>query len=135
MIDAKTLGFLALLALAAAGCAMAPAASLTDASRDGAVVRIGYDVLGPSIEVAGASAALVARDHCEALGKSHELVWSKQEARDRHRGEYAFRYACERAEDRLLDRKAVVSTAPSDLLELARPMIETSHAEARRHRQ
>ena len=75
---------------------MAPSATLTDAGGDRAVVSIGYDVLGPGIEVAEASAGLVAKDHCEALGKSYELVWSKREAGDRRRGEYVFYYACAR---------------------------------------
>ena len=114
---------------------MAPSATLADASGDRAVVRIGYDVIGPGIEVAETSADLVAKDHCEALGKSYELVWSKREARDRRRGEYVFFYACERQEERLRDRKAIDSTPDKDIRELALPMIETSHAEARRHRQ
>lgn len=120
--------------LAATGCALAPSATLTDAEADQAVVRIGYDVFGPDIEVAEASSGLVARDHCEALGKSHELVWSKREARDRRRGEYVFFYACERQEERFRDRKAIDPTPAKDIRDLALPMIETSHAEARRHR-
>lgn len=107
---------------------------LADAAHDRAVVRIGYDVLGPSIEVAEASTGLVARDHCEAQGKRHELVWFRRQAQERHRGEYVFFYACERTEDRLRDRKAARPATAEDLHELARPAIETSHAEARRHR-
>ena len=114
---------------------MAPSATLSEASGDRAVVRIGYDVISPGIEVAEASAGLVAKDHCEALGKSYELVWSKREAGDRRRGEYVFFYACERQDDRFRDRKAIDPTPAKDIRDLALPMIETSHAEARRHRQ
>ena len=114
---------------------MAPSATLTDAGGDRAVVSIGYDVLGPGIEVAEASAGLVAKDHCEALGKSYELVWSKREAGDRRRGEYVFYYACERQGERVRDRKAIDPTPTEEIRDLALPMIETSHAEARRHRQ
>lgn len=121
--------------LAATGCALAPSATLTDADANRAVVRIGYDVLGPDIEVAEASSGLVAKDHCEALGKSHELVWSKREVRDGRRGEYVFLYTCGRQEDRFRDRKAIDRTPAKDIRDLAVPMIETSHAEARRHRQ
>lgn len=121
--------------LAATGCALAPSATLSDADSDRAVVRIGYDVLGPGIEVAEASSGLVAKDHCEALGKSYELVWSKREAGDRRRGEYVFFYACERKDERVRDRKAIDPTPAKDIRDLALPMIETSHAEARRHRQ
>ena len=113
---------------------MAPSATLTDSANDRAVVRLGYGVFGPPAEVAEASTALLARDHCEALGKIHELVWSKREARDSHSGEYIFLYACERPGDRLRDRKAVAPRTAEGIRELALPMIETSHAEARRHR-
>ena len=113
---------------------MAPSATLPDAGGDRAVVRIGYDVIGPGIEVAETSAGLVAKDHCEALGKSYDLVWSKREARDHRRGEYVFFYACELQEERLRDRRAIDPTPAKDIRELALPMIETSHAEARRHR-
>lgn len=120
------------LTLSVAGCAIAPGTVLSDSAGDRAVVRIAYGVLGPTVEVAEASTGLLARDHCEALGKTHELVWSKREATDRHSGEYVFFYACER-EDRIRDRKAVASTTTEDIRELALPMIETSHGEARRH--
>ena len=113
---------------------MAPNATLTDSANDRAVVRIGYGLLGPPIEVAEASTGLLARDHCEALGKTHELVWSKREAKDKRSGEYIFLYACERPGDRLPDRKAAVPARAEGLRELALPMVETSHAEARRHR-
>jgi len=122
------------LTLSVAGCAIAPGAVLSDSAGDRAVVRIAYGVLGPTVEVAEASTGLLARDHCEALGKTHELVWSKREAKDRHSGEYIFFYACERGDDRIRDRKAVASMTTEDIRELALPMIETSHAEARRHR-
>ena len=82
--------------MAAAGCALAPSATQTDADAARAVVRIGYDVIGPGIEVAETSAGLVAKDHCEGLGKAYELVWSKREARDRRRGEYIFLRAAAR---------------------------------------
>ncbi len=135
MIDVKTTGCLLLMALATTGCALAPSAILTEAGGDRAVVRLDYGVLGPGSEVAEASAGLVAQDHCEALGKAHELIWSRREARDALGGAYVFFYACERQEERDHDRKAIDPTSARDIRDLALPMIETSHAEARRHRQ
>lgn len=113
---------------------MAPNATLTDSANDRVVVRIGYGLLGPPIEVAEASTGLLARDHCEALGKTHELVWSKREGKDKRSGEYIFFYACEREGERFSDRRAPGPTTTEDIRELALPMIETSNAEARRHR-
>ena len=133
-IAAKALLPALLATLLATGCAMAPSAMLVDSASDRAVVRLAYGVLGPTIEVAEASTGLVARDHCEALGKSHELLSSRREATDRTRGEYVFFYACERPGDRRRDRKVLDPAMAEGIRELALPMIETSHAEARRHR-
>ena len=116
------------------GCAIAPSAMLSDFGDDGAVVRVEYGVLGPSVEVAEASAGLVARDHCESFGKTYELISLKRAPRDGHGGEYVLLYACERADERLVDRRRAGPSDTEGLREVALPMIETSHAEARRHR-
>lgn len=117
-----------------AGCSIAASARLTDSAHDRAVVRVGYNLLGPTMEVAEPSTALLARDYCEGLGKTHELIGSKREEEERGAGEYVFYYACVRTDERFSDRSAVKRT-DEDIRELSRPMIETSHAEARRHRQ
>ena len=124
----------AVAALVATGCAMAPSATLSDFGADGAVVRVEYGVLGPSVEVAEASAGLVARDHCESLGKTYELISTKREPQDDDGGEYVLLYACERADERIADRRRAGQSDAEGLREVALPMIETSHAEARRHR-
>ena len=113
---------------------MAPAATLSDSGPDGAVVRVEYGVLGPSVEVAEATAGLVARDHCESLGKTNELIASKREPQDDGVGEYVVYYACARPGERVPDRRRVGPSDTDGLREVALPMIETSHAEARRHR-
>lgn len=117
-----------------AGCSITASARLTDSAHDRAVVRVGYNILGPTMELAEPSTALLARDHCEGLGKTHELIGSRQEVEERGAGEYVFYYACVRTDERFTDRSAVKRT-DEDIRELSRPMIETSHAEARRHRQ
>ena len=124
----------AVAALLATGCAMAPSATLSDFGDTGAVVRVEYGVLGPSVEVAEASAGLVARDHCESLGKTYELISLKRAQRDGDGGEYVLLYACERSDGRVPDRRRAGPSDTDDLREIALPSIETSHAEARRHR-
>ena len=113
---------------------MTPSAMLTDFGNEGAVVRVEYGPFGPSVEVAEASAGLVARDHCESLGKTYELISLKREPQDDVGGEYILLYACERADERLVDRRRAGPSDTEGLREVALPMIETSHAEARRHR-
>lgn len=113
---------------------MAPSATLSDFGDDGAVVRVEYGVLGPSVEVAEATAGLIARDHCESLGKTNELIASKREPQDDGVGEYVLYYACERPGERVPDRRRAGPSDTDGLREVALPMIETSHAEARRHR-
>lgn len=130
----KTLAPMAIVLGVAAGCAIAPQAELSESGNDRAVVRVGYGLFGPSVDIAEASAGLVARDHCESLGKTNQLVWSKRESRDGPSGEFILFYACERVDERFSDRRAPGPTTTEDIRELARPMIETSHAEARRHR-
>ena len=116
------------------GCAIAPSALLSDSGDDGAVVRVEYGVFGPSVEVAQASAGLVARNHCESLGKTYGLISLKREPQHGDGGEYVLLYACERADERLVDRRRAGPSDTEGLREVALPMIETSHAEARRHR-
>ena len=122
------------VALLAAGCAMTPSVMLTEFGNESAVVRVGYGPFGPSVEVAEASAGLVARDYCESLGKTYELISLKREPQDDDGGEYVLLYACERADERLVDRRRAGSSDTEGLREVGLPMIETSHAEARRHR-
>ena len=130
----KSFAWVVLAGLLATGCAVAPPAMLSDLGEDGAVVRVEYGVLGPSVEVAEASAGLVARDHCESLGKRYELISLKRAPKDGDGGEYVLLYACGHADERLPDRRRPGPADTEDLREVALPMIETSHAEARRHR-
>ena len=113
---------------------MAPAATLSDSGPDGAVVRVEYGVLGPSVEVAEAIAGLLARDHCESLGRTNELIASKRELQGDGIGEYVIYYACERPGEGVPERRRAGPAYTDDLREIALPAIETSHAEARRHR-
>ena len=135
---AARLGVLLPVALAAlvvlAGCSITESARLTDFANDRAVVRVGYGILGPTMEVAEQSTALLARDHCEGLGKTYESIGSRREVEKGGAGEYVFYYACVGKDERFSDRHAVQRT-DEDFRELSLPMIETSHAEARRHRQ
>ncbi len=121
-------------ALLATGCAVSPSVAVSEFGNESAVVRVEYGLLGPSIEVAEASAGLVARDHCEALGKTNELIASRREPQDRVSGEYVLYYVCERTDERVPDRRPAGLPDTEGLREVALPMIETSHAEARRHR-
>ena len=130
----KTLVPMAVVPFVATACAIAPLAGLSESGNDRVVVRVGYGLFGPSVEVAEASAGLVARDHCGALGKTNRLVWSRRESGDGRRGEFILFFACEREDERFPDRRAPGPATAEDIRELARPMIETSHAEARRHR-
>lgn len=129
----KTLAPIAVV-LFVAGCAITPLAELSESGNDRVVVKVGYGFFGPSVDVAEASAGLVARDHCGSLGKTNQLVWSKREPSDGHSGEFILFYACERDDERFSDRRAPGPTTTEDIRELALPMIETSNAEARRHR-
>ena len=121
-------------ALLATGCAVSPSLTVSEFGNESAVVRVEYGLLGPSIEVAEASAGLVARDHCEALGKTNELIASKREPQDGGSGEYVLYYVCEHTDERVPDRRPAGLSDTEGLREVALPMIETSHAEARRHR-
>ena len=113
---------------------MTPSVALSDFGPDGAVVRVEYGAFGPSVEVGKASADLVARDHCESLGKTYELLVSMREPQDDGVGEYVLYYACARPGERIRDRRRAGLSDTDGLREVARPMIETTHAEARRHR-
>ena len=124
----------ATVVLLTAGCAMAPSVTVSDFGNGRAVVRVEYGVLGPSVEVAEATASLIARDHCESLGQTHELISSRREPQGDDTGEYVIHYACERAGERVADRKRAGPPDTDGLREVALPMIETSHAEARKHR-
>ena len=130
----KTFAWSICAVLLAAGCAMAPSATLSDFGDDRAVVRVEYGVLGPSVEVAEATAGLLARDHCESLGRTNELIASKREPQGDSIGEYVLYYACERPGERVRDRRRVGPSDTDELRDVALPAIETSHAEARRHR-
>lgn len=121
-------------ALMATGCALTPSARLSEFGNESAVVRVEYGSLGPSSEVAEASAGLVARDHCQSLGKTYELISLTQEPQGEDRGEYVLFYACEHPDERTSDRRRAGPANTDELREVALPMIETSHAEARRHR-
>jgi len=121
------------LAAAPAGCAIAPAV-LSEFGNDRAVVKVAYNFLGPTIDTARSASGLVARAHCEAMGKTSELVWSKRESGNAGDGEFVFLYACEIPGMRQPDDRPPGPSNQDDLKELALPTIETSHGEARRHR-